>query len=130
MRLSAHEVAGFVAARHGLTMRDMRNHSRSPEYARPRQIAMYAIRQLCPHLSLPVIARVLERKDHTTILHGVRRIEALIKTHPRVCREVQAALLHFRDSEDALDGQIRDAAGHLGDLIIARRQAPKGRVAA
>lgn len=97
MRVSAHEVAGFVAGRHGLTMRDLTNRSQCPKYARPRQIAMYAIRSLCPHMSYPAIARVLVRKNHTTILHGVRRIDALIPVHPRVGREVAAVLSHFDD---------------------------------
>jgi chromosomal replication initiator protein len=96
MRISAHEVCGFVAGRHGLTMAELKNDSRRREYARPRQIAMYAIRQLCPHMSYPGIARVVARKDHTTVLHGVRQIESLLTVHERVAREVSATLCHFR----------------------------------
>jgi len=99
MRVSAYEVCGFVAGRHGLTMAELKNHSRAREYARPRQIAMYAIRTLCPHMSYPGIARVLARKDHTTILHGVRQIESLLTGHERVAREVGATLTHFRTVE-------------------------------
>ncbi len=95
-RVSAHEVAGFVAERHGMTRAEMLTPTRCPSYARPRQIAMYSIRQLCPHLSYPAIAKVMERKDHTTILHGVRRIESLLTVHERVTREVSATLCHFR----------------------------------
>lgn len=95
-RVSAHEIVGFVAARHGLSMAEFRNHSRERQYARPRQIAMYAIRSLCPHMSYPGIARVLERKDHTTVMNGVRRIESLMPVHERVSREVAATLTHFR----------------------------------
>lgn len=95
-RVTAQEVAGFVAQRHGMSMAEFLNHSRSPRHTRPRQIAMYAIRSLCPHMSYPGIARVLDRKDHTTILHGVRRIESLLTVHERVTREVGATLCHFR----------------------------------
>ncbi len=98
-RISAYEVCGFVAGRHGLTMAELRNDSRRREYARPRQIAMYAIRQLCPHMSYPGIARVLAREDHTTVLHGVRRIESLLARHERIAREVGATLTHFRTVE-------------------------------
>jgi chromosomal replication initiator protein len=95
-RISAYEVCGFVAGRHGLTMAELKNRSLRREHTRPRQIAMYAIRQLCPHMSYPGIARVLAREDHTTVLHGVRRIERLLATHERVTREVGATLCHFR----------------------------------
>lgn len=97
MRVSAYEVCGFVVGRHGLTMAELKNHSRQRQYARPRQIAMYAIRNLCPHMSYPVIARVLERKDHTTVMNGVRRIEKLLPVHDRVSREVAVTLAHFTD---------------------------------
>lgn len=101
-RVSAHEIMGFVATRHGLTMAEFRNHSRQRQYARPRQIAMYAMRSLCPHLSYPNIARILARKDHTTVLHGVRQIESLLPVHDRVSREVAVTLTHFRSH--VLDG--------------------------
>lgn len=95
-RVSANEVAGFVASRHGMTMAEFLNRSRSPRHTRPRQIAMYSIRHLCPHMSYPAIAKVLARKDHTTVLHGVRQIESLLSRHERVTREVSATLCHFR----------------------------------
>jgi chromosomal replication initiator protein len=98
-RITASEVAGFVASRHGMTMGEFLNRSRSPRHTRPRQIAMYAIRQLCPHMSYPGIARVLAREDHTTVLHGVRRIESLLAGHERIAREVGATLTHFRTVE-------------------------------
>src|SRR5207253_408379 len=43
---------------------------------RPRQIAMYLAKQLTP-LSLPMIGRKFGGRDHTTVLHAVRKIEAL-----------------------------------------------------
>ena len=98
-RVSANEVVGFVAERHGMTRSEMLTRTRCPSYARPRQIAMYSIRQLCPHLSYPAIAKVMERKDHTTILHGVRQIESLLTIHERVTREVSATLCHFRSEQ-------------------------------
>ena len=95
-RVSANEVVVFVAERHGMTRDELLTPTRRPRYVRPRQIAMYSIRQLCPHLSYPAIAKVMDRKDHTTILHGVRQIESLLTVHERVTREVSATLCHFR----------------------------------
>jgi chromosomal replication initiator protein len=45
-------------------------------YARPRQIAMYLSKQLTTR-SLPEIGRRFGGRDHTTVIHGVRRIEDL-----------------------------------------------------
>lgn len=44
----------------------------------PRQIAMYLLRSEL-HMSFPQIARELGRKDHTTAIHSVEKIEKQIK---------------------------------------------------
>jgi hypothetical protein len=49
---------------------------RSADIVRPRQIAMFLARHLTPN-SLPVIGRTFGGRDHTTVLHAVRKIEAL-----------------------------------------------------
>ena len=50
---------------------------RARNVARPRQIAMYLSKQLTSR-SLPEIGRRFGGRDHTTIMHGVRKIEELI----------------------------------------------------
>ena len=52
--------------------------SPSHKYSKERQIAMYLIRSEL-RLSLPIIAREINRKDHTTVLYGVRKVEKNIK---------------------------------------------------
>ena len=49
---------------------------RAREVARPRQIAMYLAKQLTQR-SLPEIGRRFGGRDHTTVIHAVRRIEEL-----------------------------------------------------
>jgi hypothetical protein len=49
---------------------------RTTDVVRPRQIAMFLAKDLTPH-SLPVIGRKFGGRDHTTVLHAVRRIETL-----------------------------------------------------
>jgi hypothetical protein len=49
---------------------------RTVDVVRPRQIAMFLAKNLTPH-SLPVIGRKFGGRDHTTVLHAVRKIEAL-----------------------------------------------------
>jgi chromosomal replication initiator protein len=58
---------------------------RTTDVVRPRQIAMFLAKDLTPH-SLPVIGRKFGGRDHTTVLHAVRKIEAL-----RVSDETLAA---------------------------------------
>jgi chromosomal replication initiator protein len=54
----------------------MHSGRRSVAVARPRQIAMYLSKQLTPK-SLPEIGRKFGGKDHTTVMHAVKRIEEL-----------------------------------------------------
>ena len=48
--------------------------TRKREISRPRQIAMYLLRSEL-HLSFPRIAKELGRKDHTTAIHSIEKIE-------------------------------------------------------
>ena len=56
--------------------------------ARPRQIAMYLAKQLTPR-SLPEIGRRFGGRDHTTIMHGVRKIEELMATDSQLNDDLQ-----------------------------------------
>jgi chromosomal replication initiator protein len=55
-------------------MEDILGPKRDKEIVVPRQIAMYILRSEL-HLSFPKIARELGRKDHTTAIHSVEKIE-------------------------------------------------------
>lgn len=94
MRIHAHEVAAYVANLHDIPMGSFYGKQQTRCMARPRQIAMYCIRLLSPHMSLIAIGRMMGR-DHTTVLFGVRRIEALIETNTAVADAVQQVLSHF-----------------------------------
>ncbi|MBD3833823.1 MAG: hypothetical protein IE910_10815 [Brevundimonas sp.] len=125
-RITARDVADFVAERHGMTFERLCVSSHRRSLARPRQIAMYAIRQLCPHMSLPHIGRLLGGRDHTTVLHGVRKIEDLMHTDDRIARAVDEVMVHFHvDTPCPVDTilavQIDAASKHLGALLHARR---------
>ena len=64
-----------VADQLGVSREAMLSPNRTAPVARARQIAMYLSRQLTD-LSLPAIARAFNRRDHTTVLHAVRRVES------------------------------------------------------
>ena len=77
-RISAAQVIDAVAFDTKLTPAMLISQARYRQIARPRQVAMLLMRRLCPHLSFPEIGRRLGGRDHTTILHGVRKIYALL----------------------------------------------------
>jgi chromosomal replication initiation ATPase DnaA len=75
-RLLVAEIQAAVAAHFLLPLREMTSARRDRAAARARQVAMYLSRRLTPR-SLPEIGRRFGNRDHTTVLHAVRRIERL-----------------------------------------------------
>jgi len=65
-----------VAEYYALKMADLLSARRAREVARPRQVAMYLAKKLTPR-SLPEIGRRFGGRDHTTVMHAVKRIEEL-----------------------------------------------------
>lgn len=76
-----------VAHRYDTEVSDILSDRRHREIAFPRQITAYLARKLTPH-SLPVIARKM-RRDHTTILHAVRKIERKISENADFAKTIQ-----------------------------------------
>lgn len=77
--LSPALIIDVVAEHFNISKEDITSKKRNSEYVLPRQIIMY----LCRHLtdtSLQMIASYLGKKDHTTVIHGVEKIEEKIKT--------------------------------------------------
>lgn len=65
-----------VSKHYGIDVIDMLSDRRAMAVSRPRQIAMYIAKRLTTG-SLPSIGRKFGDRDHTTVIHAVRRIEAL-----------------------------------------------------
>jgi chromosomal replication initiator protein len=70
----ARQVQEAVAARLGLSVDTILSPTRTAPVARARQLAMYLTRELTD-LSLPAIADAFNRRDHTTVLHAIRKVE-------------------------------------------------------
>lgn len=70
-----------VARHYRISVVEMCSHRRERHIARPRQVAMYLIKTLTLR-SLPEIGRRLGGRDHTTVLHGVRKIKELLAIDP------------------------------------------------
>ena len=72
-----------VAEFFGIKLSDMRAKNRTKSVAFPRQIAMYLSRQLT-HASLSDVGRAFGGKDHTTVIHAVSKLQALIQEDPKL----------------------------------------------
>ena len=75
-RITIDEIQRKTADYYGLKLADLLSPRRAREVARPRQVAMYLAKKLTPR-SLPEIGRRFGGRDHTTVMHGVKRIEEL-----------------------------------------------------
>ena len=81
--VSIENIQKTVADYFKLRVADLLSKRRSRSIARPRQIAMTLAKELTNH-SLPEIGDAFGGRDHTTVLHGCRRIKALRETEKRV----------------------------------------------
>jgi len=94
--LSAKQIVERTAKHFQIPIEDIVGPKRDKDIVVPRQIAMYILRSEL-HLSFPKIARELGRKDHTTAIHSVEKIEA----------------------ESRLDGSLRAAISDIKEKLYA-----------
>lgn len=87
-RIGVDRIKLAVAREYGTTCMEIDSDRRSKNIVRPRQVAMYLAKTMTL-LSLPQIARRFNGKDHTTILHGARKIERLVAVDPELAAKVQ-----------------------------------------
>ncbi len=73
-------IINVVAEHFGINTDDITSKKRNAEFAQPRQIVMYLCRELT-ETTLQNIAKILCKKDHTTVIHGIKKIEEEIKTN-------------------------------------------------
>lgn len=77
-RITIDEIQRACAAHYRIDLSEMRSARRARAVARPRQVAMYLAKKLTPR-SLPEIGRIFGGRDHSTVIHAVRKIESLRK---------------------------------------------------
>jgi len=75
-KITVEEIQRKVSEYYNIRISDIVGPKRLRSYARPRQVAMYLCKQLTSR-SLPEIGRQFGGRDHTTVMHGVKRIEEL-----------------------------------------------------
>jgi chromosomal replication initiator protein len=85
--LAPDDIIEQVAHHFGLEVSQVKGRSRKRDIARPRQIAMYLIREETD-ASLPQIGQLLDGRDHSTVLYGCERVTELIEEDLDFRREV------------------------------------------
>ena len=78
-RTTSDQVVTAVSGEYGVTLRDLRGRGRTKEIVLPRQVAMYLLREET-EASLAEIGQELGGRDHTTVMHGIEKIEHALAT--------------------------------------------------
>lgn len=115
MRITARSVAVFTADHFDLTFADLCSQARPRHIARARQVAMYCMRSIVPHISLPAIGTMLGGRDHSTVISGIRRVEELMAGG-----ELVAEVEHIKEAFAASDPIADEIAALEARLAILR----------
>ena len=87
-RVTVEEIQRKVAEHFNIRLSDMLGPKRTRTIARPRQIAMYLSKQMTSR-SLPEIGRRFGGRDHTTILHGVRKVDEMRASDSQLNEDIE-----------------------------------------
>jgi chromosomal replication initiator protein len=94
-RVTVDDIQKATAEHFGLKQADLISERRNRAIARPRQAAMWLAKQMTTR-SLPDIGRRFGGRDHTTVLHAVRRIEELKAADPQLTRDLETLTRKLR----------------------------------
>lgn len=87
-RITIEEIQKRVAEHFNIKLAEMSSARRSRQVARPRQVAMYLAKQLTSR-SLPEIGRKFGGRDHTTVMHAVKKVEELKTSDQNFSEDVE-----------------------------------------
>jgi chromosomal replication initiator protein len=87
-RIRIEDIQKVVARQFNVSKNDLLSNRRTRVIVRPRQIAMYLAKVMTPR-SLPEIGRRFGGRDHTTVLHAVRKIEQLVGQDETLAQEIE-----------------------------------------
>ncbi len=87
-KISIEEIQRRVAEHYNIRLSEMIGPKRLRNFARPRQVAMYLCKQMTSR-SLPEIGRRFGGRDHTTVMHGVKRIEELRNQDAQIAEDLE-----------------------------------------
>jgi chromosomal replication initiator protein len=95
-RVRIEDIQRIVARQYNVSRADLLSSRRTANVVRPRQVAMYLAKVLTLR-SLPEIGRRFGGRDHTTVLHAVRKIENLVGNDSALAEEIEALKRQLQD---------------------------------
>jgi chromosomal replication initiator protein len=95
-RIRIEEIQRMVARQYNVSRADLLSSRRTANVVRPRQVAMYLAKTLTLR-SLPEIGRRFGGRDHTTVLHAVRKIENLVHSDTALAEEIELLKRQLQD---------------------------------
>lgn len=87
-RIKIEDILRIISRHFGVSKGDLLSQRRHRSVVWPRQIGMYLAKQLTAR-SLPEIGRRFGNRDHTTVLHAIRKIEGQLTDNPRLKEELE-----------------------------------------
>ena len=87
-RVRIEDIQRIVARHYNVSRQELVSNRRTRVIVKPRQIAMYLAKTLTPR-SFPEIGRRFGGRDHTTVLHAVRKIEELVGEDTKLSHEIE-----------------------------------------
>ncbi len=95
-RVKIEDIQRVVARQYNVSRADLLSSRRTANVVRPRQVAMYLAKTLTLR-SLPEIGRRFGGRDHTTVLHAVRKIEGLVGNDTALAEEIEVLKRQLQD---------------------------------
>jgi chromosomal replication initiator protein len=95
-RVKIEDIQRVVARQYNVSRADLLSSRRTANVVRPRQVAMYLAKTLTLR-SLPEIGRRFGGRDHTTVLHAVRKIENLVGCDTTLAEEIEVLKRQLQD---------------------------------
>ncbi len=114
------DIKTVIMQEFGVSLTDMVSHRRQRSLVMPRQIAMWLARELTP-LSMPTIGKLFGNRDHTTVLHACRRVEAMHAGKPD---EVYGDAARLDDLLDLVRNQA--ATRQRGEKVVSSDSVQDG----
>lgn len=94
-RVTVDEIQKLTAEHFALKQADLLSERRTRSVARPRQVAMWLCKQHTTR-SYPDIGRRFGGRDHTTVLHAVKKVEELLQSDEQIAKDVEALTRKLR----------------------------------
>lgn len=96
-KITVKSIQQLIAKKYNITVEEILSKKRTKSIAFPRQIAMYMAREMTD-MSLPKIGEEFGGRDHTTIIHGHKKITEEIKQDQTIASEITAYMEELKDN--------------------------------